>query len=183
MYLSGLKKIATLLSLILICLQLAHAGSAQKTAESDTTIENAILVHINQYRQLHGLNPLKMDSRIVLEAKRHSADMAHHKLPFGHKYFNNRIDRLHRQIKESNAGAENVAFNYKDAEDVVKNWLRSPGHKRNIDGNYNLTGIGIARDAHGKMYFTQIFLKTGSHNKYSTRHPKSALFNIFKKLG
>lgn len=126
---------------------------------SDTDIQNAILAHINEYRVEHGMNALKMDSRISKEARQHSLDMANHKVPFGHTYFHTRVKRLHTQIHNSNAAAENVAYNYKSAQDVVNNWLKSPGHKHNIRGNYNLTGIGVVRDKQGKIYFTQIFLK------------------------
>lgn len=164
-------------SLLLYSIQCAYAGKPINRTNDDAAIQNAILFYINEYRQQHRLTPLKMDNRIVKEAKQHSIDMASHKMGFGHQYFHNRIDRLHSQIKNSNAGAENVAYNYKDAQDVVKNWLRSPGHKQNIDGNYNLTGIGIARDKNGKIYFTQIFLKTGAGTKYSARRPFTNLFN------
>jgi len=166
-----------LTSIVLSLPQLSYATVQNKQIASDKAIQNAILIHINEYRQKRGLSPLKMDERIVKEAKNHSIDMANHTMPFGHKYFNSRIDRLHSQIKNSNAGAENVAYNYKDAQDVVKNWLRSPGHKRNIDGNYNLTGIGIARDNKGKIYFTQIFLRTGNSG-YATKRP---LFSVFRR--
>jgi uncharacterized protein YkwD len=154
-----MKKIA-LLSLgfaSLLPLSLPATQNADNQA-----IERAVLVHINQYRQSHHLPLLTMDSRISKQARKHSIDMAEHRLGFGHTYFKQRIERLHGQIKGSDAGAENVAYNYKSAEDVVKNWLRSPGHKRNIDGHYNLTGIGVVRDARGKLYFTQIFLRKPS---------------------
>jgi len=39
----------------------------------------------------------------------------------------------------------------------VDGWLNSPGHKKNIEGNFTLTGIGYARDHKGNIYFTQIF--------------------------
>ncbi len=182
MELKKTKAIITSIFLVLGLFQLSYAGSAPKKLTSDTAIQNAILVHINEYRKQHGLSPLTMDNRIVKEAKNHSIDMAHHTMPFGHKYFKSRIDRLHDQIKNSGAGAENVAYNYKDAQDVVKNWVRSPGHRRNIEGNYNLTGIGIARDSKGKIYFTQIFLKTGNGG-YAARRPAFNLFNksIFRR--
>lgn len=182
MELKKTKAIITTIVLALSLFQLSHAGNAPKKLSNDTAIQNAILVQINEYRKQHGLPPLSMDNRIVKEAKNHSIDMANHTMPFGHKYFKSRIDRLHDQIKNSGAGAENVAYNYKDAQDVVKNWVRSPGHRRNIEGNYNLTGIGIARDSKGKIYFTQIFLKT-STSGYAARRPAFNLFNqaIFRR--
>lgn len=164
------------MSILLGIFQSTYAGQPAKTLTSNAAIEQAILVHINDYRKQKGLSPLKMDSKIVHEAQNHSLDMANHAMPFGHKYFTSRIDRLHAKIKNSNAGAENVAYNYKDAQDVVKNWLLSPGHKRNIDGHYDLTGIGVARDKQGKLYFTQIFLRTGASSQYAQRRPLSLFF-------
>lgn len=129
------------------------------TVPSDASIENAILVQINAYRISHHLKPLKMDSRISKEAKKHSSDMAKYIVPVGHQSFANRISRLRLLIKNVTAAGENVAFGYRTAQDVVKGWINSPGHRNNILGNYNLTGIGVARDVRGRIYFTQIFLK------------------------
>jgi uncharacterized protein YkwD len=57
------------------------------------------------------------------------------------------------------ASAENVAYGQLSAKAVVDGWLKSAPHKKNIEGNYNLTGIGLAKDRKGVIYFTQIFLR------------------------
>ncbi|WP_156812353.1 CAP domain-containing protein [Legionella tunisiensis] len=101
-----------------------------------------------------------MNKLISQEAERHSRDMANHRIPFGHQYFSTRIKRIFDEIQQCRGGAENVAYNYRDAKIVVEQWLTSPGHRRNIEGRYNLTGIGLARDSRGKLYFTQIFVRT-----------------------
>lgn len=168
-------KTINLTTLLLILINLFQPVYAQE-ANNDVAIQNAILYHINDYRQKHGMSKLIMDERIVQEAKIHSQDMARHAMPFGHKHFLKRVNHLHAKIKNSGAAAENVAYNYKDAQDVVKNWLRSPGHKQNIDGNYNLTGIGIARDTKGKIYFTQIFLNNKAHTQVARRGTRSRIF-------
>jgi len=164
-------KIIILSSIIFSLLQCVYAGTAPKHIESDTTIQNAVLFYINEYRQHHGLSKLAMNHDIVIQAKQHSLDMANHRMSFGHKDFAKRIAKLHTQIKNSGAGSENVAYNYKSAQEVVKQWLRSPGHKRNIVGNYNLTGVGVVRDKQGKLYYTQIFLQTGKKTNRVTRKP------------
>ncbi|MGQ3890443.1 CAP domain-containing protein [Legionella sp. CNM-4043-24] len=128
--------------------------------ESDASIEQEILVKINQYRKAHGLNPLRMNPLMSSEARQHSRDMANHKIPFGHAYFSERVKRIYARVPQQPMGAaENVAYNYKSASIVVNGWLKSPGHKRNIDGKYNLTGIGVVHDKQGRLYFTQIFLR------------------------
>jgi len=42
---------------------------------------------------------------------------------------------------------------------AVKGWINSPGHQKNMVGDYNLTGIGIAKNNVGEYYFTQLFVK------------------------
>lgn len=117
-----------------------------------------ILNEVNAYRQQHGLSPLKLNAAISAEAQQHSQEMADNKVPFGHDGFYQRSDRLRRIFPESNGAAENVAYQYNNHHDVVSLWINSSGHRRNIEGNYNLTGIGIASDRRGRVYFTQMFL-------------------------
>lgn len=157
------KRLVSLLILTLLLFNFLHPVYAQ-SSNNDAAVQEAVLDYINQYRQQKRLMKLKMDPRIVREAQQHSQDMATHKVPFGHKEFMTRVQRLRKSINQSAAAAENVAYNYKNAEDVVKNWLKSPGHKRNIDGNYDLTGVGIAKDQKGKIYFTQIFINTNANS-------------------
>lgn len=174
-YQSFVIKIIMLMQLVVIVPQLSHAQS--KSLIADQSLQQAILIHINEYRHKRGLSTLTMNEQMVIEAKKHSQEMANHKIPFGHQNFMARINHLHKTIKNSGAAAENVAYNYKDAGDVVSNWLKSPGHKHNIDGNYDLTGIGVARDSKGKLYFTQLFLKTtGTTAKHSARRATGLSF-------
>jgi len=41
----------------------------------------------------------------------------------------------------------------------VQGWLKSPGHRKNIKGDFDVTGIGVSKNAQGDYYFTQIFIK------------------------
>ena len=41
---------------------------------------------------------------------------------------------------------------------AVDGWIKSDGHRQNMEGNYNLTGIGVAMNPQGEYYFTQIFI-------------------------
>ncbi|KTD71144.1 putative transporter [Legionella steelei] len=169
-------RIIILSSIFFNLLPCAYAATAAKHVENDTAIQNAVLFYINEYRQQHGLSKLTMDNNIVIQAKQHSQDMASHRMSFGHQDFGKRIAKLRSQIKNTGGGAENVAYNYKTAQIVVSQWVRSPGHRRNIVGNYNLTGIGVARDKQGKLYYTQIFLQTGkAPQKYATRRAYMAV--------
>jgi len=131
-----------------------------ETVVSDAEDQKMILYYVNAYRAKRHLPPLKLSNALSQEAAKHSRDMASHVVPFGHAGFNGRIKRLYKQISGCRGGAENVAFWRIGAKKLVDGWIASPGHRRNIEGNFNLTGIGIAHGKKGWAYYTQIFLRS-----------------------
>lgn len=152
-------KLPILLSFISLLLS-ALIANASPHVENFSHMQQDILRYINEYRTAHHLSTLTLIPAISQEATQHSLEMAHHTTAFGHAKFNERINRLYKKLKGATGGAENVAYNYKSAKEVVKQWLLSPGHRRNIQGHYHLTGIGIARDNQGRLYYTQLFIRT-----------------------
>jgi uncharacterized protein YkwD len=129
------------------------------TASTAPKLEDDILILINQHRRSKGLPALTNNLVIETEARRHSMAMATKRIPFGHEGFNIRSKIVTSKVPGTNAVAENVALGSNTAKEVVDGWLNSPGHKKNIEGNYKLTGIGVARDQQAKLYFTQIFAR------------------------
>ena len=145
----------------LILAEQAIAGVQVKASgASDADFQKRILYYVNEYRAKRHLSQLTMNNSISQEAVKHSRDMASKAMPFGHNEFNGRIKRLYRKISQCNGGAENVASYKLDAKKLVDAWIASPGHRQNIVGNYNLTGIGIAHGKQGWAYYTQIFLRS-----------------------
>jgi uncharacterized protein YkwD len=136
-----------------LCLQCALPALAQGNMEQE------ILVLINKYRKKKHLAPLKENNLVTAQAEKHSRGMANGNVAFGHGGFDSRLRLLMKQLPGSNAGAENVAYGSRTAEAVVEMWLNSPGHKKNIQGNYNLTGIGVAKSRDGTLFYTQIFIR------------------------
>jgi uncharacterized protein YkwD len=122
-------------------------------------MEEGILANINAYRRSKGLAELQMTGSANRQAAEHSRNMATGATSFGHDGFQQRISNIVEVIGKVSASAENVAFGMLSAKQVVDGWLRSSGHKRNIEGNYNLTGVGVYSASNGDLYFTQIFLK------------------------
>jgi uncharacterized protein YkwD len=139
----------------------ASASTATVAVTDDEDYEKLqqdILSLINTYRKKKGKPPLASNDDIAREAAKHSTGMAKGSVPFGHTGFNERSSRLLKKISGMNASAENVAYGYESAEEVVNGWINSAGHRKNIEGNYNLTGIGIAKAKNGQIYYTQIFV-------------------------
>lgn len=145
--------------MLLVCgnMQQLFAQETDKTGAGQG-MEQQILLYVNMHRDSMNLPPLKMNNTILQAALSHSTNMATGKIPLGHEGFDTRMGALLKALRPANAAAENVADGNVNARQVVNLWLHSPGHRRNIEGNYNLTGIGIARADDGKLYFTQIFI-------------------------
>ena len=138
---------------------------AQATPQVDpaiATLEQAVLQQINQYRSQKQLSPLTLDNTISQQARLHSQTMASSGV-LSHQGFNQRVEAIAQSISYR-AAAENVAFNqgYRDpVKQAVQGWISSPGHRRNIEGQYDLTGIGVAQNEQGEYYFTQVFIRRG----------------------
>lgn len=116
-----------------------------------------ILKYVNQYRRSKHLRPLEANSFISSIALEHSRNMASGKTRFGHDGFKERIDRIKKHFKVLRVAAENVASGPMSAREVVDGWLHSPGHRKNIEGDFEYTGIGLVSRRDGMIYFTQIF--------------------------
>lgn len=122
-------------------------------------IEKDILYYINQHRKSMGLNSLSMLKEASTEAIQHSVDMAKRKTGFGHEGFEKRVKHIAEKTGAYAAAAENVAYGKLNAQQVVEGWLNSPGHRKNIEGDFTFTGVGTATDRDGVTYFTQIFIR------------------------
>jgi uncharacterized protein YkwD len=131
----------------------------KKQTLSVTQIETDILKLINAHRAALGLTLLELNNTESSAAATHSNNMASGKISFGHDGFQKRIKTIARQLGNITASAENVAYGQMGAKEVVDTWLHSPEHKRNIEGDYSLTGIGVAKGKKGMIYFTEIFTR------------------------
>ncbi|WP_293134480.1 CAP domain-containing protein [Microcoleus sp. bin38.metabat.b11b12b14.051] len=123
-------------------------------------LEKAVNQQINQYRASKKLPPLSVDPRISQIARIHSENMASGKVKFSHDGFDGRAKAVTVPYQSF---AENVAYNMGFSDPVrnaVEGWIKSDGHRKNIEGQFNLTGIAIAKNAKGEYYFTQLFVKT-----------------------
>lgn len=125
-------------------------------------LERTVFQLVNEYRQSQNLPPLQLEEPISQSARQHSRSMATGEVSFSHAGFDRRIEAIAESISYRGA-AENIAYNQgynNPAQQAVEGWINSPGHRKNMLGNYDLTGVGIAKNAEGEYYYTQIFIKT-----------------------
>lgn len=137
----------------------SHGDRSDVFAYRSPAMEDEILRLVNAHRRSIRLAPLRMNAFESGVAARHSRDMATGRTPFGHEGFKDRMNTIRKKIGGIHVTAENVASGQMSAREVVDGWLHSPGHRRNIEGNFTLTGIGLARDRRGMIYFTQVFTR------------------------
>jgi uncharacterized protein YkwD len=145
----------------------ASRSNGQETAAAPpatvlASLEQQTHAKVNAYRSEKGLAGLKWSDSIAEQARLHSRNMASGATGFGHDGFDARMHELVKSVMWTGV-AENVfmLLNLPDPAAVaVGGWLDSPGHRQNIEGDYDLTGIGIARAEDGSLYFTQIFVKS-----------------------
>ncbi|WP_416673240.1 CAP domain-containing protein [Egbenema bharatensis] len=139
---------------------------ADRQVESDVPtgdyaeLEQIIFEQINQYRAERGLPELLLNAEISEQARLHSEEMAASR-NLSHDGFEERAEAISQAIPLRSA-AENVAFNRGFTEPAVQateGWIDSDGHRDNIEGNFDLTGIGVAQNAEGEYYFTQLFVR------------------------
>lgn len=160
------KVIINLLFLLFITISPTIEASApnpriQPKSEKIIQMEFRTIELINQIRAKNNLKPLKCWNQLCDIARGHSVNMAEKIVSFGHGGFEKRAKSV-KSDRFIYAFGENVAynFNYKDPVKVaVDGWMESSGHRKNILGDYNETGVGIAQNSRGEWYLTQLFAK------------------------
>ncbi|CAH0993998.1 hypothetical protein EMA8858_00105 [Emticicia aquatica] len=153
-----MKKTSIISLILAFFISILSCNQTSGQISEEEFLQQSVLDFVNQYRKEKNLPPLQMVSIISSEALRHSKNIADGKVPFGHDGFEERATRVMNQIKFSNAIAENVAYGKFTAQEVVNRWIQSAGHRKNIEGKYTLTGVGIVRRKDGYLFFTQIFV-------------------------
>jgi uncharacterized protein YkwD len=122
------------------------------------SMRDDVLKYTNDLRKSQGLPPIEMRDDLNEIALKHSTNMAKGKTKFGHDGFDQRRVTASKTFPKLTGFAENVAYGASNAKDVVNMWKKSPGHRKNMLGNYRYIGIGIAADSDGTLYYTQVFV-------------------------
>ena len=149
--------------LLLLLAILSLQCSKSQDSDNVSLKTNKMLTLINQQRQ-KGCNcgntyykaapPLKWNATLEKVAKAHRDDMRRRNTMT--HYGKDGKDpgvRLNKAGYKWSTWAENVAMGQQNEEEVMKSWLKSPGHCANIM-NPNVTEVGVARSGN---YWTQLF--------------------------
>lgn len=110
-----------------------NLASQQRKALYSNPLINQVLGLVNQYRNQAGLRPIRLNARLNASAQAHSQDMAINDF-FGHNGSNGSTadDRILAAGYNYALVGENIAAGFATAQSVVKGWMESPSHRKNI---------------------------------------------------
>jgi len=132
-------------------LLVAAPANAALPAPKEQIIQR-ILDETNAIRASVGAAPLVLNSSINVVAENWSRQQAAAGVMSHNPNYSSQIPGGWR------AAGENVAYGYRYTE-VTTAWRNSPGHYKNMVGDYTDIGIGVAEAADGSLYYTQNFAK------------------------
>nr|WP_281201115.1 CAP domain-containing protein [Orenia metallireducens] len=128
---------------------------------SISALEQEVVRLVNVERQKQGLQPYKHNSQVSNIARRKSEDMRDKKY-FSHQSptYGSPFEMLNQFGVEFTAAGENIAKGQQTAAAVMNSWMNSPGHRKNIlSEKFTEIGVGLAKDANGTTYWTQMFIR------------------------
>lgn len=142
-----------------------HSDSSISSPVDDYTThtvsvqEQKLLNLLNQDRENNGLAALSLDPELSRIARIKSADMrdnnyfAHESPIWGD------VRAMLRQFSYPFRGASENIAHHANVDKAQAAFMTSPGHRRNILGNWAKVGIGIVYDKNGYIFATQIFAR------------------------
>lgn len=146
-----------MLTLALVVGALIGLGGKSEAAPTATrdVLRNSVVHLTNVQRVAHGCRPLKYNQTLEKAAQGHANDMSK-KRYFTHNSINGTVwwKRIMKAGYKDPAG-ENIARGFAGATSVVKAWLNSPSHRKNIM-NCQFRTIGIGFNGNGD-YWVQDF--------------------------
>jgi len=156
------------LNLLMLALFLMLSTSCSKDSDEAINLADAVIPEtkvieieimelINAYRVEQGLNVLQSHDIVKSQAYTHTDHMIETS-NLSHENFFARKSYLMNAIG-AEVVTENVAYGFTNAEAVVNAWIRSEGHKENMEGNYTNFDVSAEQNEKGKWYFTNIFVK------------------------
>ena len=112
----------------------------------------------NQIRAAAKLPALEVSQRLQAAAQAHARDMAARgKMSHVGSRGTRPIDRIKAQGYPYRRAGENIASGYHTVDQLMKGWMNSPRHKRNILGGFSQIGVGCAIAEDGKRYWCVTF--------------------------
>jgi uncharacterized protein YkwD len=112
----------------------------------------------NRLRAAARLPAFAVSSKLREAARLHAEDMAEHrKMTHKGSDGSSAIDRILAQGYAYRRAGENIAVGHFTTDELMKGWMNSPPHKRNILGSFSQIGVAYATAENGKRYWCVTF--------------------------
>ncbi len=130
---------------------------------ADRDVNEAILQAHNVERTRRRRPPLVLNPELTQAAQAHADDMARRgKMAHRGGDGSSPFERMKRVGYSFQAAGENVAYGFDRVDAVMAGWMHSPGHRRNILGDYTEIGVGRAIAPGGVLYYCVTFGTPGA---------------------
>ena len=137
--------------------RIRQADPAGAHIATSTGAAEMLYAAVNAERARLGLPSLAWSAGATAAAQAHAADMAaHDELRHAGSDGSSAGTRLQRAGVAPTAWAENIAAGYRDGATVAAAWMASPGHRRNMVGDYRSAGVGVAASTSGTPYWVLV---------------------------
>jgi uncharacterized protein YkwD len=125
--------------------------------DAEAACDEVVRAH-NRLRADAKLPPLAISSKLTAAAERHAKDMAaHEKMAHKGSDGSSPIVRIKAEGYDYRRVGENIAVGRFNIERLMKGWVDSPHHKKNILGSFSQIGVACATGASGKRYWCVTF--------------------------
>lgn len=140
--------------------------------------EYKVLSLINKERKKKNLSQLKMSQGLLNVANKRAAEIS---LYYSHSRANGDKNPF-GMYKWKHYVGENIALNLQTPEQVVKCWMDSPAHRKNIlNKNFNSVGIGCFK-VNGSIYWEQFFVDNKASRNASQKSNAEVTYSIPVKI-
>jgi uncharacterized protein YkwD len=132
--------------------------SPEARPAADVAMEKRVVQLVNQHRAAAGCRGVRLDDRLTSASFKHSKDMATNDF-FDHTGSDGSSpwDRA-KKAGYNYAHSENLAARYETPEEVVRGWMNSPKHKKNLlNCTSKAIGVAVRRGGSKEIYWTQMF--------------------------
>ncbi|NPV93085.1 MAG: LysM peptidoglycan-binding domain-containing protein [Firmicutes bacterium] len=133
-----------------------------KSSPTISAFEQQVIDLTNAERKKAGLSPLKANTALCKVARLKSEDMRNNNY-FSHSSptYGSPFNMMRKYGISYTMAGENIAAGYSSPQEVVKAWMKSPGHRQNIlNPSYNQIGVGYAAGGSYRSYWTQEFIRS-----------------------
>ncbi len=128
------------------------------TSECDGVIQQTVDL-VNERRSQHNAGPVTCDAKAGRAAAIHAEDLCRHGR-FSHTGSDgsSMVDRARRIDLKFRTLAENIAKGQQTADAVVREWMNSRGHRKNIlNDDFDRVGIAKIRCPNDQPIWVQVF--------------------------